>query len=162
MDDFFSSSVLPPEEPIVQNCKKSSNFAKEFELRSPVQTTRKSETNATLPSGKANRAHIKKFTESLDRNLLCSYHWWRMAKWITKFAPVKSVMPDLTGSSCKNNNNTNNIATTDNEKADLLARFFASQCFEEETVRNNCSAPYQTFTGVPQGSHLGPILSGFH
>ena len=69
-----------------------------------------------------------------------SYHWWRTAKRITKLAPVKDVMPDLTGSTCKNNH-TDNIATTDSEKADL-ARFFASQCSKGETVRNNCSAPY--------------------
>ena len=91
---------------------------------------------------KAKRAHIKKLTDSLDRNLLGSYHWWRTAKRITKLAPVKNVMPDLTGSTCKNNNNTDNIATTDSEKADLLARFFASQCSGGETVQNNCSAPY--------------------
>ena len=90
-----------------------------------------------------------------------SYRWWQKAKWLAKITSPKDTVPDLTCTS------SGRQASSSNDKAKLLAEFFAQQCTDHgKSADVEQGAPYPlleshpvfTFPPIPEELVLRKLL----
>ena len=90
-----------------------------------------------------------------------SYRWWQKAKRLAKITGPKDTIPDLRCPS------TGKHASSNNDKANLLAEFFAQQCTDQDkSAESDEGAPYPlsentpsfTFPPIPEELVLRKLL----
>ena len=94
---------------------------------------KRNECNAAFQKAKIN--YKNQLSAQLDQEPLGSHQWWTKAKKISNISSPKTSIPDLEEGST--------LATTDDDKAEVLANFFAAQCSAQtSSSEQSPGAPY--------------------
>lgn len=103
---------------------------------------RQARNRCTAEFQKAKTAYVRRTHAKLRDEADGSHRWWRLAKSLARITNPTVSIPDMSD---------NGIAlSSENDKADLLARFFARQCTDANPQADTCGAPFPLSPSHPR------------